>query len=70
VGAAVSDIQTIIANKTSANASDRVFRVKFTLKQMAYNRNNSYRLVIRNKTDVPEEFTFRFDLAFADDFGF
>lgn len=70
VGAPVSDVQTVIADRTSSNASDRVFRVRFTLKQMQYNKNRLYRLVIANDTDAPEEVEFRIDIAFADDFGF
>jgi uncharacterized protein (TIGR02687 family) len=69
-GKSVSDFQTVIADKTSGNASERVFRVRFTLKQMAYNRNKIYRLVIANETDIPEEVEFHIDIAFADDFGF
>jgi hypothetical protein len=69
-GVPVSDIRTVIADKTSGNASERVFRVRFALKQMAYNRDEIYRLVIKNDTDIPEEADFRFDIAFADDFGF
>lgn len=69
-GIPVSDVQTVIADKASANASERVLRVRFSLKQMAYNRSKIYRLVIKNDTDVPEEVEFRFDIAFADDFGF
>ena len=69
-GVPASDFQTIIADRTSNNASDRVFRVRFTLKQMQYNRNKIYRLVIANDTDAPEEVEFRIDIAFADDFGF
>ena len=70
VGVPVSDTQTVIADRTSGNASERVFRVRFTLKQMQFNRNKIYRLVIANDTDVPEEVEFRIDIAFADDFGF
>lgn len=70
VGAPVSDFQTVIADRASNNASDRVFRVRFTLKQAQYNKNKLYRLVIANDTDAPEEFEFRIDIAFADDFGF
>ncbi|MCY0900473.1 MAG: BREX-1 system phosphatase PglZ type A, partial [Firmicutes bacterium] len=70
VGKPISDFQTVIADRTSGNASERVFRVRFTLKQMAFNRNKIYRLVIANETDVPEEVEFRIDIAFADDFGF
>ena len=70
VGIPVSDTQTVIADRSSSNASERVFRVRFTLKQMQFNRNKIYRLVIANDTDVPEEIEFRIDIAFADDFGF
>jgi uncharacterized protein (TIGR02687 family) len=69
-GVPVSDFQTVIADRTSNNASDRVFRVRFTLKQMQYNPNKIYRLVIANDTDAPEEVEFHIDIAFADDFGF
>lgn len=69
-GVPVSDFQTVIADRTSNNSSDRVFRVRFTLKQMQYNRNKIYHLVIANDTDAPEEIEFRIDIAFADDFGF
>ncbi|MEX1029996.1 MAG: BREX-1 system phosphatase PglZ type A [Paenibacillaceae bacterium] len=70
MGVPVSDSQTVIADRTSDNASERVFRVRFTLKQMQFDRNKIYRLVIANDTDVPEEAEFRIDIAFADDFGF
>lgn len=70
VGVPVSDTQTVIADRPSSNASERVFRVRFTLKQMQFNRSKIYRLVIANDTDVPEEIEFRIDIAFADDFGF
>jgi hypothetical protein len=69
-GLPVSDIQTVIADRISINAGERVFRVRFTLKQMAYDVNKIYRLVVKNDTDVPEEVEFRFDIAYADDFGF
>jgi uncharacterized protein (TIGR02687 family) len=69
-GVPVSDNQTVIADKTSKNAAERVFRVRFTLKSMAFNRNRIYRLCIENDIDVPEEVEFRIDIAFADDFGF
>ena len=69
-GLPTSDFQTVIADKQSSNASERVFRVRFTLKQNQYNRNKIYRLIISNDTEAPEEFEFRIDIAFADDFGF
>lgn len=69
-GVMISDRQTIIADRTSGNASERVFRVRFNLKAGAYDKNKIYRLVIANDTDVPEEVEFHIDIAFADDFGF
>lgn len=69
-GVPVSDRQTVIADRTSLNASERVFRVRFNLKAGAYDSKKIYRLVIANDTDVPEEVEFHIDIAFADDFGF
>lgn len=69
-GVLISDRQTIIADRTSTNASERVFRVRFNLKAGAYDKNKIYRIVIANDTDVPEEVEFHIDIAFADDFGF
>jgi len=69
-GVLISDRQTVIADRTSTNASERVFRVRFNLKAGAYDKNKLYRLVIANDTDVPEEVEFHIDIAFADDFGF
>lgn len=69
-GVVISDRQTIIADRTSTNASERVFRVRFNLKAGAYDKNKIYRLIIAHETDVPEEVEFHIDIAFADDFGF
>lgn len=69
-GVVISDRQTVIADRTSTNASDRVFRVRIHLKAGVYDKNEVYRLVIANDTDVPEEVEFHIDIAFADDFGF
>ena len=69
-GVVISDRQTVIADRTSTNASERVFRVRLNLKAGAYDKNKIYRLVIANDTDVPEEAEFHIDIAFADDFGF
>ena len=64
----VSDRQTVIADKTSSNAAERVFRVRFNLKAGTYDKKKVYRLVIANDIDV-EEIEFHIDIAFADDFG-
>ncbi len=69
-GIPVSDRQIIIADRTGNNASERVFRTKFNLKSVTFDKNKIYRLVISNDIDVPEEIEFHIDIAFADDFGF
>lgn len=69
-GVIISDTQTVIADRTSPNASERVFRVRFNLKAGAYDKNRIYRLVIAGATDGPEEIEFHIDIAFAEDFGF
>ena len=69
-GKPVSDFQSVIADRTSENASERVFRVRLTLKQMHFDRSKVYRLIISSDTDIPEEIEFSIDIAFADDFGF
>lgn len=69
-GVKISDKQTVIADRTSANASERVFRVRITLKSIAFDHNKIYRLVIANDTDAPVEHEFRIEIAFVDDFGF
>jgi hypothetical protein len=69
-GAAVSDSPTLIADRTNANASERVFRVRFALKPIAFDRSKTYRLRLANDTDAPVEIEYHIDIAFADDFGF
>ena len=68
-GVIISDRQMVIADKSSENASDRTFRVRFNLKAGTYSNKKIYRLIIANDTDV-EEIEFHIDIAFADDFGF
>ena len=68
-GNLISDRHIVIADKTSDNATDRVFRVRFNLKAGNYDNKKTYRLVIANDVNV-EEIEFRIDIAFADDFGF
>lgn len=69
-GVPISDVQTVIADKTDKNASSRIFRVRFNLKPKQYDKSKLYRLRIVNQTDVPVEIEFHIDIAFADDFGF
>lgn len=69
-GKQISDRQSVIADRTSDNAADRVFRIRINLKAGAYDRKKVYKLVITNDMDIPEEVEFQIDIAFADDFGF
>lgn len=69
-GLPISDRQIVIADRSAPNDSDRVFRVRFSLKSAAYDKSKAYHLVITNGVDLPAEESFQIDIAFADDFGF
>lgn len=71
-GKAVSDTKTIIADKTSNNGVDRVFRTRFTLKSVEFKKTDIYYLTIVEKgtTNVSERIEFTIDIAFVNDFDF
>ncbi len=71
-GHVLSDRQTVIADKTSENNNERVFRVRFTLKGAAFNNKETYYLLIREKETgiVVERTEFSIDIAFQDEFDF
>ena len=71
-GNAVSDRKTIIADKTSNNGSDRVFRTRFTLKSIDFKKTDTYYLtVIESGTNnVSDRIEFTIDIAFVNDFDF
>ena len=71
-GKAISDVQKIIADKTSDNGQERTFRVSFNLKSLKYSSTDTYYLVIadENGLQVQRE-EFQIDIAFAvDEFDF
>lgn len=71
-GKPISDVQKIIADKTSDNGQERTFRCSFNLKSLKYNSTDSYYLVIadENGLQVQRE-EFQIDIAFAvDEFDF
>jgi hypothetical protein len=71
-GQKISDVQTIIADKTGEDAQDRTFRSSFNLKSLKYSNTDSYYLVItdENGLQVQRE-EFQIDIAFAvDEFDF
>ena len=71
-GKAVSDTKTVIADKTSNNGSERVFRTRFTLKSVEFKKTETYYLTVVEKgtTNVTDRIEFAIDIAFANDFDF
>lgn len=71
-GKAVSDKKTVIADKTSTNGSDRVFRTRFTLKSMDFKKTDTYYLTVVEKgtTNITDRVEFTIDIAFVNDFDF
>ena len=71
-GKQISDVQKIIADKTSENGQERTFRCSFNLKSLKYDNKEIYYLVIAEeggKIKAQEEF--QIDIALAvDDFDF
>lgn len=68
----VSDVQTIIADKTTDNVQERVTRIRFTLKGKEFSSTDPYYLNIVDKDsgEVKDHIEFSIKIAFANDFGF
>lgn len=71
-GKQISDIQKIIADKTSDNGQERTFRCSFNLKSLKYDSKEIYYLVIADENSlVVSREEFQIDIAFAvDEFDF
>ena len=71
-GKLVSDVKTIIADKTSKNGSERVFRIRLTLKSMDFKKTDIYYLTVLEKgtTNIIDKIEFTIDIAFVNDFDF
>lgn len=71
-GRAVSNRQKIIADKISPDASDRLFRIRLTLRNMEFRKTQSYYLTVRENetTNIVEKVEFTIDIAFTNDFDF
>lgn len=71
-GKIVSDVKTIIADKTSKNGSERVFRIRLTLKSMDFKKTDIYYLTVLEKgtTNILDKTEFTIDIAFVNDFDF
>ena len=70
-GAPVSDRVTIIADKTAAEETARVFRAQFNLRAMVFDKTKSYYLTVteKNTARVVERLEFIINITFTDDFG-
>jgi len=68
-GKQISDVQKIIADKTSENGQDRTFRCSFNLKSLKYCNTENYYLVIADETgtQMPQREEIQIDIAFAVD---
>lgn len=71
-GKPVSDKKTIIADRASNNGSDRVFRIRLTLRSFEFKKTESYFLTVVEKetTNVLDQIEFSIDIAFVNDFDF
>lgn len=71
-GKQISNIQKIIADKTSDNGQERTFRCTFNLKSLKYDSKDIYYLVIADENGlVVSREEFQIDIAFAvDEFDF
>ncbi|MBU5465808.1 BREX-1 system phosphatase PglZ type A [Virgibacillus sp. MSJ-26] len=71
-GNVLSNEERIIGDLTSDNPIERVFKQQFVLKNMEYDRNKTYYLVIKDlETDaITERIPFTINLSFISDFDF
>ena len=71
-GKQISDVQKIIADKTSDNGQERTFRCSFNLKSLKYDNKAIYYLVFADENGlVISREEFQIDIAFAvDEFDF
>ena len=71
-GKQISDVQKIIADKTSENGQERTFRCSFNLKSLKYDNKEIYYLVIAEEGgEIKAQEEFQIDIALAvDDFAF
>ena len=68
-GNRISNENIIIADSTSNKPEDRVYKEKFTLKDMAYKKDASYFLVLKDESEMVntelEKVPFAIDLVFG-----
>ncbi|MCR6544418.1 BREX-1 system phosphatase PglZ type A [Dehalobacterium formicoaceticum] len=72
-GKRISNENVIIADSKSKNPQERTYREKFTLLDMAYDKNQKYYLILEDEEEpvekIYERIPFTIDLLISDDFG-
>ena len=72
-GNTISDVQKIVADRTSNNAKEREYRCTFNLKQQTYDNHATYYLMIQDEDglQIPVKEEIQIDIAMSfDDFNF
>lgn len=72
-GNTISDIQKIVADRSSGNAKEREYRCTFNLKQQTYDNHATYYLMIQDEDglQIPTKEEIQIDIAMSfDDFNF
>ena len=72
-GNTISDVQRIVADRTSNNTKEREYRCTFNLKQQAYDNHATYYLMIQDEDglQIPVKEEIQIDIAMSfDDFNF
>lgn len=73
-GNIISNELSIFADSKSSNAEDRIYKERFSLKSIGYDKNAKYYLVLtEDESDMKNEYAryeFIIDIAIQDDFGF
>lgn len=71
-GNVLSNEETVIGDRTFDNPADRTFKLQFVLKNIPYDRNKTYYLIIKDiETDIiTEKVPFTINLGIVSDFDF
>lgn len=72
-GNVISNENSIFGDSKSPNTEDRVYKERFTLKSISYDKNAKYYLVLVEDNEVKNEYAryeFVIDIAIQDEFGF
>ncbi|MGR5915370.1 hypothetical protein ACT7DA_30880 [Bacillus pacificus] len=71
-GNAISNEETIIGDRTSDKPEERMFKLRFALKTITYDKNKDYYLILKDMETgvVLEQIPFTINLGIVSDFDF